>query len=690
MRGPSPAEGKLALLILAGALAGPADALAESQPAPAAARSAAPQNGVVRYDPQFFTEMRPNTAFDMIQRLPGFAFDPGPQVRGFAGAAGNVLIDGDRPTSKEDDLQSILKRIPASQVDHIDVIRGGAPGIDMHGQTVLANVVRRSGSGVTGVAAVAANIFPDGRFAPGARLEMTRKWDGKTLEFSFLPSLFVDDGAGDGNRVRTDPSGDVLVRSHLDDNAGGLQLNGTTAYETPAWGGKFRVNLLGYYQRYFENTDDHLITPLGTELLRYKQHRAKGELGLHFEKALTPKLSLEALAIQKVQHQNFPSHFIAAGDDELFNETDTSGETIARGVARYRASDTLSAEASLEGAYNIQSSHSTFALNGADVPLPAANVTVSEKRGEAAALTTWRPSKKFTLEAGVRTEISQIDSSGDTVLSKVLVFPKPRVVLTWSPDEADQIRLRAEREVGQLNFADFAASSALGTNGAVHAGNPDLEPARAWVFEAAYEKHILGAVFVLTYRRQEISDVVDRIPITSDTGDVFDAPGNIGSAHEDDILANVTLPLERLGIKRGQLKAQGTLRHSRVKDPTTGQERTISGQHRFDYEAHFTQDLPRWNSSWGIDVFNRWTETYFRFSEIDTYKLKTFVILFLEYKPKPDFSLRMEVDNIGGRGFQRILNVYSGPRNTSGLSYVDDRKQDFKPYLYVRVRKTFG
>ena len=89
---------------------------------------------------------RPNTAYDMIGRLPGFTFDDGNTARGFAGTAGNVLIDGQRPTSKSDDLQSILQRIPASDVDHIEVIRGGAPGIDMQGQTVIANVIRKKGS----------------------------------------------------------------------------------------------------------------------------------------------------------------------------------------------------------------------------------------------------------------------------------------------------------------------------------------------------------------------------------------------------------------------------------------------------------------------------------------------------------------------------------------------------------------
>ena len=684
----------MGLLVLLGALAAAtADAPASGPAAqPAAAAAAQASTGVVRYGPAYFSQIGAVTAWDVIQKLPGFAFDPGQQVRGFAGAAGNVLIDGDRPTTKQDDLQSILQRIPVAQVDHVELIRGGAPGIDMHGQTVLANVVRKTGSGLSGVTAVAGNVFSDGRATGAARLEMTKKWDGKTLEVSLLPSSFVDDGAGDGNRVRTDPDGNLLIRSHLNANAGGFQVTGSSAYETPSAGGKLKLNLFGYFEHYYDNEHDHL-TPPGAEVLLYRQNNAKGEVDLHYEKKLTPRLFLEALAIQQVQHQEFPSVFTTTVTDEqdVFGENNTSSESIVRGVLRWRQSDELSIETSAEGAFNIQGSDSAYAVNGADQALPAAKVTVSEKRGEAAVVSTWRPSKLVTLEAGSRFEISQIASSGDEVLSKTLFYPKPRVVLTLSPDPSDQLRFRVEHEVGQLNFADFAAASALGAgNSTVHAGNPNLNPQTDWAFEGAYERHLFGAVLVVTYRHLQISDVEDRIPVLGDDGQEFDAPGNIGDATENDILANFSVPLDWLGLKHAQVKGQGTVRHSRVRDPTTGQERSISGQHRFDYEAHFTQDIPKWKSTWGVDVFNRWTQTNFRFNEVDVYKLKTWVDLYIDYKPRPDLSLHAELDNAGGRGYERLLYVYNGPRNTSGLAYIDDRRQDFKPYLYFRIRKTWG
>lgn len=100
-------------------------------------------SGVTSFPSAFFADARPNTAMDMVSRIPGFVFDGGAQVRGFSAGAGNVVIDGQRPTSKQDDLEQILRRIPAGQVERIDLIRGGDRVIDMQGRTLIANVVRR-------------------------------------------------------------------------------------------------------------------------------------------------------------------------------------------------------------------------------------------------------------------------------------------------------------------------------------------------------------------------------------------------------------------------------------------------------------------------------------------------------------------------------------------------------------------
>ena len=71
-----------------------AAALAAASPGPRDA-SAAPistATGVTTYPGNFFANLQPTTALDMIRHLPGFTFDPGANVRGFGGAAGNVPV----------------------------------------------------------------------------------------------------------------------------------------------------------------------------------------------------------------------------------------------------------------------------------------------------------------------------------------------------------------------------------------------------------------------------------------------------------------------------------------------------------------------------------------------------------------------------------------------------------------------
>ena len=79
------------------------------------------------YDALFFARSQPSSAYDMIQLVPGFRLQEGnAELRGYSGAGGNVLIDGRRPASKEETLETLLKRIPSDTVDHIELIRSSA------------------------------------------------------------------------------------------------------------------------------------------------------------------------------------------------------------------------------------------------------------------------------------------------------------------------------------------------------------------------------------------------------------------------------------------------------------------------------------------------------------------------------------------------------------------------------------
>jgi len=643
--------------------------------------------GIASYPASFFASDQPNTAMEMINKLPGFTFDGGSGVRGFEGAAGNVLVDGERPATKSDDLESILRRIPASQVDHIEVIRGGAPGIDMQGKTVLANVVRRKGDSVTGLLAVANTFVYDGRQNPAFRMEGVRSGNGRKLEGSFIIAGFYDDGSGDGPRFRYDRDGTPLGRWNVNTEGDGTQAVATGAYERPAFGGKLRFNARAFYERFWYDEAAHGVDVADGQTERDDQERHDGELGVTWNRDLGPRTKLEVLGIQQLKHTDL---FVKLQDatqdlDGVFTVNRLNGESIGRAVVSFRKSDALTFESGAETAWNWLDSKTAFTNNGESLDLPAADVRVKELRGEAFTKATWIANPKLTAEAGLRGEASRISSEGDVTLEKTLYFIKPRGLLTWSPDPSDQLRVRFEREVGQLNFDDFVAAV---NAGAVSTGNPDLEPEEAWVSEAAYERRFwTGGSAVVTVRHFKISNVIDRAP---DPSGQFDAPANIGDGTRDEIALQLTVPMDKVGLKGATLRGQSTWRRSEVTDPTTGEKREISGERPVDWEAHFTQGLPRYRLTWGVDVFGAWRQTYYRFNVVQTTKLRSYIVPYLEWKPRRNLSVRMELQNITSRDMIRYLEVYDGPRSATPLDFREAQALDNGTSFYLRIRKSFG
>ncbi|HEY1425297.1 MAG TPA: TonB-dependent receptor [Caulobacteraceae bacterium] len=676
----------------------PAPPAASAAPvAPATAKSDA---AVASYPPSFFASVRPTTALDMIDALPGFALDTGDAVRGFGGAAGNVLIDGERPATKNDNLSELLIRIAATSVARIDVIRGGAPGVDMQGKTEIANVILKTGEGPKLVAIAVVNPLYNGKTDWGMRLEGSQRTGATSYEASLLLVTGPDDGTGDGPHTVTSPTGAVLERDleHYFANAGTHKVTG--AMETPFAGGRIRIEGSFLNTGYISTNSDLSPDPADRQFELFKQDQDTGEMGLRYDRRLGPRANLEVYALQQLGDYASADGLTTLGDVATFTLGKRTGESILRATSTYTASPTLSVQAGLEGDYNWLTSRTRETDGGRPIPVPAADVHVTELRGEAFADATWQAKPGLTAEIGAKVEASKIASTGDVVSTERLAFPKPRAVVTWSPDPTDQLQLRLEREVGQLDFGYFAASGTLGTG--THAGNPTLITEQDWVIEATYDRRFWnGGDASLALRRYWLTDAIDFAPscVTEalapgacDPAQEFDTPANIGAGSKQEIAATLTLPTDRLGLKGGQLILRATWRHSQVIDPSTGRPRGISGLHPVDAEAHYTQGLPALKSVLQVDVFSAWRQREYHFNEVDTQRLGWWADVFIEYRPRPDLSFKIEADNLFTHGLEQVRAFYDPFRDVGGgaLSTVDTRSPRFGPELTLRARKTFG
>jgi outer membrane receptor protein involved in Fe transport len=664
--------------------------LAQAAVAAAPAPAVAPQQGVISYPPSFFADFQPANAAEMLPRIPGFNLDSGDDVRGYEGSAGNVLIDGERPATKSENLEQVLRRIPASRVERIDLIRGGAPGVDMQGKSVIANIIRKPGGGFRGVAAAALNNSWDGRHAPSLRLEGSGDLGPRRWELGILGGGFIDDADADGRGLRISPTGRVTPID-IDAESDGLNGQLTGVFETPILGGKVRLNGRLFSEKYKAEDNSEVQGPVTTFEQNVDHVRTdETEIGGTFTRRFGDKTLLEVVGLRRTENQAIDSDF-TDGTTSAFALRRESSETIGRSVLKYRATDRFSIEVGGEYAVNKLDSATRLSSNGRPVVLPAADVKVQEDRTELFAKSVWRPTNQWTLDGTLRYENSEISSDGDVVLGKTLRYLKPRLTLTWVPMASTQVRLRLEREVGQLDFDDFVADANFSDATGVSAGNPDLNPEQAWVGEATIEQRFWGAgSATLTFRHYELKDVIDRGPVFAPNGDVFDRPENIGDGTKDELAFEVSIPLARLGLTGATLKGDVTKRWSKVEDPTTHLGREISDLSPVEWEASYTHDLPAWRMTYGVDAFGGYRETSYSYNRVRTTKLRTFVRPYVEYRPRPDINMRLELPNVTARGLKRTVLTYPGPRDAGGAPSLDDREYSPGQMVYFRIRKTLG
>jgi len=695
----------LAGLFAATFLVGATGAKAEAAKADADASQGAPgagaTSGVSSFPAAFFADARPNTAMDMVNRIPGFVFDGGAQVRGFSAGAGNVVIDGQRPTSKQDDLESILRRIPAGQVERIDLIRGGDRTIDMQGRTLIANVVRKKEGVKQLVVALVEDWTPStGKTAPVLKLEGAREHDGVRTEASLVTGSFIDNGSGDGRDTFTDnpavrPGGTCVTAcaEHLRARAGGWFTDSTAVYERPLAGGRLHLNADLHVNTYTDREADFGGPASYDSRLAYTERHTNGEVAANYRRSFGPDTRLELTAIQQVRQGHVLSGYVSDGSDQQYDQHSRLSESILRSVLRRGFGANLTVELSAEGAYNLQHAAALYTVNGDAASLAAARTRVDEKRADAGGFAQWRPTPTLQLEAGVHVETSTIASAGDVTAEKSLTYVKPRGVLTWTPRAGDQIRLRVEQEVGQLDFDAFVASGQLNTG--LHAGNPTLEPMTSWVYEAAVEHGFWGRGDVtLTLRHSELSNVVDRIrgfdpahPL--DPTGFYDTPGNIGAGTEDSLTLDVTAPLAPFGLKHGLLKTSYIWTDTKATDPTTLQSRPISQSKPIIGALNFSDEIEALKASWGVDVYATRRQVAYRYNEIDYTKILPYVVLYYEYKPGPGRAWRLELNNLTDRNLQNDYVVFASSR-PAAIAGIESRRQASGVLIHLRYRHTFG
>lgn len=661
---------------------------------------------IVDFPASFFERYQPRSALDMVNQLPGFVLNNGDAERGFGGAVGNVLINDRRPSAKQDLPSAILGRIPANQVERLELIRGQVRNIDLQGHTIVANVILRTDAPAT------------------ARWESSMRYNFSVYPPTFDAGVSLSDRWGEieynaGIRGRSGSSGDDGVDREFDgagtltrttfDRFNNRAYNGAGTLNASTWIGDNFVRL--NTELFVESRDTHLSSQLfpqqatvdgGREATDGDYLLKRIEFGTDVERLLQPDLLGKAILL-------FSHRDNDALDDELiFDEIDNielrtvadtqtlTTELITRLEFDWAGWDNHTVQANLEFAYNkLDNSFIQTEDTGTgpvEVVVPGANTVVEETRGDFMLQDTWTLGA-FELDLGLGGEVSQITQSGDAVQKRDFFFIKPLAMLTWSPSRQSQTRMRLVREVAQLNFSEFV-SSAVFEDDDLSLGNPDLRPETTWVSEISHERRF-GEIGVLTLTafHHWITDVQDLLPVT----DEFEVPGNIGDGRRWGLELEGAMPLTWLGLTGSRLDVQVRWQDSSVTDPVTGQTRVLSSvigfprpfPFRDELElisvVRYRQDFREAKVSWGGDVRERRERPRYKVNEFEVLDEGTDVNLFIETTRYWDLKIRLEGQNLMNVNQSRDRYLYQGLRDLTPLrrSILRDRNDGTRFFVSV-------
>lgn len=664
---------------------------------PAAAQTVG-ADGRTLYEATYFQQYGPSTALDIVQRVPGFTLDSGNQdVRGFGQAAGNLVINGQRPSSKSDNLQTILARIPASRVLRVEIGSGDLFGAEFSGKPQVVNLVMTDTGGLAATVEASVRRVFSGRIVPYGNISGLFRSGESTFTASAGVGRFyqVEEGF---DRLTALPSGEELeFRRKVN------RISEVEPFVTGSWGHaggdnrtanlNFRVDGAEFVLRQVNDVfpaagavrDDRL-----EELGSRRSYEVGGDV-------TRPLLGGGIKLVGLIRHRS------EDGEQNVFNRI--QGQTIAgfaqevRSVRDERVVRLVwsrnglggwTVETGAEGAFNrLRSNVDLFVIDGAGgrtrIDLPVDDAVVRERRGELFVNVGRQLSPAIRIDGGLTYEASRLDVSGDAMAERSLSYLKPKATLDWRPGDGWHMQLSATRTVAQLDFREFISNAEL-TSDRVNGGNTELVPQRAWEYLVMVERPILGdGLAKVELGLREVSLVQDRVP----TPEGFDAPGNLGNGRLRFVRATLNAPLGRLGISGGRLTVDAQLQGSAVRDPYTGMPRQFSGTRDWRVLTQFRQDLSDW--AWGITHFISAPTRIYRRDEIDSFdNADPFLEAFIEYRPTSRTTLTLRVDNAADVAATRTRQFFAPDRSSSAPVRFEQRVRDAHTQVFFTVKHSLG
>lgn len=653
--------------------------------------------GAQVFEASYFARFAPQTARDMLNQVPGFSIRNTGGGRGLGQGGTNVLIDGERVTSKDTGVLDILGRTPASAVVRIEITDAASLGVTgLTGQ--VANVILDRSS-------VSGSFEYSTEFRKDVRPRLTNgtvSVSGTAGRLAYTLGLENDSRRGfeEGPELILDANGNILEERFEHESVRGERPRITAALDFDL-SDRTSFNLTGSATSFsFEG--------------RERSERSTGEFrgALNSEDEWNADLSgelshdigdatLKIIGYQRFEYSptlNSSTTVSPAGavDVVTFEQEVDEGESIARAEYAWAAENDVTWELAAETAYNFLDREAALTIGvgpGATVDV-FPDTKVEELRSQGSVTRGFILGESLSVQASAAAEWSRLTVSGDTA-DREQDFFRPKGFLSFALPASEHLDVRARiaREVGQLNFFDFVNSVNL-TEDRESAGNSSLVPQQSWDGEVELQKSFGNdEKIIVRLEGALIEDRVDRVLLEVDDGNgnivLQDAVGNIEEARFAAAVVEGTLLTDRWGVDGGRFDFSGVRRTSALDDPLDGESRNFSGLTEWNYDIDFRQDVPNTPWAWGAGVSDGDAETLIRFDEITVFdRTKPFVRAFVEHKDVFGFNLQVRGGNLANTDFTvdrtRFAQFRDGP-----VDQIEQRSRYDNRRLTVTLSGTF-
>jgi outer membrane receptor for ferrienterochelin and colicins len=662
----------------------------------ALAQTTPPADSRRTYVPADFVQFAPKTALDMLNRVPGFAVRAEDEERGLGEASGNVLINGQRISAKSNDVVTELNRIPAQNVERIEIVDAATlkvPGLT--GQ--VANVITRS-TGIRGQWAYRPEFRSYYTDPLLTRFEVSLSGTKGPVQYTLgIDNRGNRSGAG-GPTWIFNPNGSL---SEFRDE----RWRGNS--EEPRFSSRFvldgpgtavgNLNVL-YSRLYYDYLETGSRTEVGSDprarRVTVDEHGHNYEVGADYELDLGAG-RLKLIGVGRGSRYPNDTLVVSRFDDgslEDGSRSTTAGdeaERIARGEYRW-TSRGAEWQLSAEGAFNRLDNVSrlfTMQSDGTFIEevLEGGTAKVEEDRYEVMGNYGRTLSPVLTMKFSAGGEYSQLAQVGAGGTTRTFYRPKGELTAAWKASPRTDVNVKLARRVGQLNFFDFVASVNL-QNDQENRANPDLVPEQSWDFDVEAVRNLgaLGTGTVRVYARL-IDDIIDYIPIGADG----ESPGNLDHATMYGIESRGTFNLDRVGFRGARLDLEAQWQTSEVEDPLTHEERPISDSLQEWASVALRHDIPNTEWAWGTGASYQLNAKNYRLTEVGRqWEGPVWAELYAEHKNVAGLTVRAGVYNLVAADSMWDRTVYDG-RRTDAVDYIEHRDRQIGPIFSFQVRGKF-